>query len=92
MNDNYVVLIIGSLVALFFWQRNKTRSAEALNENEEDKEKISKLNKDSIKNQALLEIEEEKRKNIEDESTGKKKSKLTLQDISDMFNKLNDRK
>lgn len=93
MNEsNAIILIIGSLIGLVIYQRNKAKSAEALADNLKANEKLNDLNKDIIKNKALMEAEEEKRKAIENEANEKKKQKLSLQDISDMFNKLNDRK
>lgn len=93
MNEsNVIVLVIASLFGLFLYQRNRARTAEALLGNEEDKKKLNELDKDTIKNKALLELEEEKRKQIENESNDKKKQSLTLEDINDMFNKLNNRK
>lgn len=83
----YLIVGLAALGGLFLYEKSKRKSAEALNENVETKEKLNELNKDIIKNEALNEAEEEKRKQIEKESEEKKNEKVDRDNLLDWLNK-----
>ena len=82
----YIIGLVVTLLGLFLFERNRRKSAESLYENEKELEKLDDLNKGKIKNSALLEVEQEKRKRIDGESNDKKQS-LSLEDLVSFFNK-----
>jgi hypothetical protein len=72
-----VVILLGGL----FYERSKRKSAEGSLDNLESKKAILEIEKDSSKNKGLLEAEESKREEIENE-----KSKKSLDDLASFFN------
>lgn len=78
-----VVVLIGVLL----YERSKRRSAEALNDNIETKEKIDEVQRDVIKNEALMEAERLKRDEINKKLEEDKKKDVSKDDLLDFFNK-----
>lgn len=74
-----------AVLAAFYYLKVKKDSAEALNENIDTKNKINELDKDASKNSGLLEAEEEKRKQLENEKNEKIKD-TSLNTLIDFFN------
>ena len=81
MIETLVALIVG-LVGAFLFQRSKTKSAEAINDNLEIKEDLLEKKKEIIKNQGLIEAEEQKREEIKNDEKNP-----TLIDIADYINR-----
>jgi len=81
MIETLLALIVGLMGALFF-QRSKTKSAEAINNNLEVKEKLLEKQKEVVKNQGLIEAEEQKREEIKADEKNP-----TLIDIADYINR-----
>lgn len=86
MNTNYLIGIIVALLGAFFYQRNKTNTAEARNDNLEVKEKLNDINKDISKNEGSLDSEELKQEDIKKELE-KASVVETIGNIIDFFNK-----
>lgn len=83
-----VGILIGIIVALggaFFYVNTKRKSAEALNENLETKEKILDSNKIVAEKQAQLDAEAIKRKELEDKLKEDIKN-VDLDALKDFFN------
>lgn len=81
MIETLVALIVG-LVGAFLFQRSKAKSAEALNDNLEIKENLLEKQKEVVKNQGLIEAEEQKREEIKNDEKNP-----TLIDIADYINR-----
>lgn len=81
MDLNTLLLVIGGLIGAFFYQRSKRRSAEALNENVETKEKLLNLDKEKNTNDANLLLENERRNDLR---------KQLEEDINDKEDSIND--
>jgi len=87
--DNTLIALIVGILGLFGWglfNKVKRNSAEALLENTETKEKANKIDEEIAKNQGLEKVEEEKRKEIQDNMPDLTKP-LNIKDILDFFNK-----
>lgn len=81
MIEALLALIVG-LFGAFLFQRSKTKSSEALNDNLEVKEKLLEKQKEIVKNQGLIEAEEQKREEIKNDEKNP-----TLIDIADYINR-----
>lgn len=76
-----------AILAALYYLWTKKNSAEALNENIDVKNEINELDKQVSKNDGLLESEEEKRKQLQDELNDEKKQSLSLIDLLKFFTK-----
>lgn len=85
METDYLYAVLAGLAVLFFLKKNKSTEAQA--ENLETKEKINELEKEKLKAEALLEIEEAKREELKTEMGRKTREVITEQDIVDFFNR-----
>jgi hypothetical protein len=77
----YLLGLVGSLLALLFYTKSKKDSAEALLENSKAQAELNAVEKDKAKNDGLLEAEEQKRKealaqNEKDKQNDSKQSNL----------------
>lgn len=83
----YLLAAIAALGAWLYFEHSTRKHAEALNDNLETKEKVDAVNKDVIKNEALIEAEKQKQdelnKNLEEE----KKKEVSKDELLDFFNK-----
>jgi predicted subunit of tRNA(5-methylaminomethyl-2-thiouridylate) methyltransferase len=85
METDFIYAILAGLAVLFFLKKNKAAEAEA--ENLKTKEKLLEVQKEIVKTEAALEIEEKKRDNLKNELERKTNEALTEQDIIDFFNR-----
>jgi hypothetical protein len=83
----YIIGIIVALLGLLGYNYTKRKSAEALNENLETKEKVNEEAEHIARDVGLVQVEEERRKQIEKEINDAKEKEDSLKDISDFFNK-----
>lgn len=79
-------IAVAGLTVWLLYEKNKRESAEALNDNLETKEKVDAINKDVIKNEALIAAEEEKRKEIEKKLEEEKNKDVSKDDLTKFFN------
>lgn len=86
-NMNYLIGIIVALVGAFLYQRNKTNTAEARNDNLTTKEQLNDINKDISKNEGSLESEEQKQEAIKKELENNKNVTEAISSVIDFFNK-----
>ncbi len=87
---NYILGLIGVAGMAFvgyLWERSKRRSAEALNDNLETKEHILDLQKDVVKNEALIEASKEKQDEIKRKLEEEKAKDVSKDDLLDFFNR-----
>ena len=84
----YLLGLIGILGGWLFLERGKRKTAEAINENVEVKEKVQKLEGERLENSATIKAEEERRKEINDKATEEKSKPVGDTDIVDFFNRL----
>lgn len=83
-----LLLITGLLGVGFVYERGKRRSAEALNDNLETKEKLLEKDKKISENDASIKLEEERQKQIKKQiEEDRNESKTNLDDIIDFFRK-----
>lgn len=85
METDYLYAILAGLAVLFFLKKNKAVEAQA--ENLETKEKINEVQKEVVKNEALIDAEAIKREELKNEMERKTRETLTEQDIVDFFNR-----
>ena len=81
---DYLLTIIGSLIAIVGYLFVKKKSAEALLTNVEVSKELVKADAEIEKNRALLNVEEEKRKQLMEKP---KDEKDDLSSLNDFFNK-----
>jgi len=86
-----LVVVVAGLATWLLYEKNKRKSAEALNDNAETKEKVLEIEKEVIKNEALNEAEEEKRKTLKDSLEEEKKKDVSEENILDFFNRKSDK-
>lgn len=77
---------IAILGFLYTWEKSKRKQAEALNLNIETKEQINQLNKEIYKNDAALQAEETKRKEINEDFNKEVSRELDTKETEDFFN------
>lgn len=82
----YLLAAVGILLGWLFLERGKRKSAEALNDNLETKEKVDANAAKQAQNNASLTLEEERRKDIE-KKVQDEKANNTVDDILDFLNK-----
>ena len=82
-----LVTLVGILFAYVLYLNNKKNNAEALNSNLETKEKVQDVQKDIDKNEAKIEAEEQKRKEIQDKADEEKNKDVSKDELLDFFNK-----
>jgi phage shock protein A len=83
--------IIAALLGGFFLQKNKKDSAEALLQNQETKEKLTKVDESIAKNDGLAAAEDYKRKQLEQQANEEKAKNVTKDDLLDFLNDPNKR-
>ena len=83
----YVVAAFGLVLSLFFYERTKRKSAEALNDNLDVKEKILNKQSDINKNEASLDSEAQKREDLKNNLKDSENEKSDLPGLVDFFNK-----
>lgn len=77
--------LVGVLAGWLFFERNRRKSAEALNHNLETKEELLEKDKEISNNNASLALEEKRREDL-NKQTGNKDE--TVKDVLDFLNKL----
>lgn len=82
----YLILISGGVLYVGDLIKKKTIS-DAQNENLDTKEKLNEIEKEVIKNEAVVEVEKEKRAALKKEMEDKTNAVLSGKDIADFFNK-----
>ena len=82
MNIEYVIGAILALLGALVYERTKRKASDALLSTIETKKDLLKTDADIEKNKALLDLEEEKRKELEE-----KNEKDSLSSLNDFFNK-----
>ena len=85
METDYLYAVLAGLAVLFFLKKNKAVEAQA--ENLETKEKVNEVQKEVVKNEALIDAEAIKREDLKTEMERKTRETLTEQDIVDFFNR-----
>lgn len=70
-----------AFVGLFFYERNKRKTAEEVIKTIEDTKEVYEIGKTQSKVSGLIEAEEEKREGIKNE-----KAEKSLSDLADFFN------
>lgn len=85
METDYLYAVLAGLAVLFFLKKNKAAEAQA--ENLETKEKVNEVQKEVVKNEALIDAEAIKREELKTEMERKTRETLTEQDIVDFFNR-----
>lgn len=85
METDYLYAVLAGLAVLFFLKKNKAVEAQA--ENLETKEKVNEVQKEVVKNEALIDAEAIKREELKTEMERKTRETLTEQDIVDFFNR-----
>lgn len=83
----YLLGLLLGLVGLLVYEKTKRKSAESLLENTETKEKDVTLQKDQIKNDALVEAEKIKQNQIKEEIKEKLNETVNIDTIINFFNK-----
>jgi hypothetical protein len=84
------VIVAGVIVALVLWlwhERSQRRSAEALNDNAKTKEQVDNVQKEVVKNEAEIKVEEEKREELKKKLEDEKSKDPSKDEILDFFNK-----
>lgn len=87
---NYILGLIGVAVMAvvgYLYERSKRRSAEALNDNLGTKEHILDIQKDVIRDQALIDSETIKQNEIKAKLEEDKKKDVSKDDLLDFFNR-----
>lgn len=85
METDYLYAVLAGLAVLFFLKKNKAAEAQA--KNLETKEKVNEVQKEVVKNEALIDAEAIKREELKTEMERKTRETLTEQDIVDFFNR-----
>lgn len=83
----YLIAIILALLGGLFYQKTKRESAEALNENQETKEKLLDVDKSNLEDKARLEVEKEKAEHLKEEHEKINVNDETIKQILDYFDK-----
>lgn len=83
----YIVGAFTLIIGLFFMERSKRRSAEALNDNAEMKEKVQEKQGKVLENNAELKAEENLRAKEKESLESKKNEDLSTSNLVDFFNK-----
>jgi len=83
----YIVGAFTLIIGLFFMERSRRKSAEALNDNIETKEKVMEKEKKVMENNASLKSEEELRSKEKESLESKKNEDLSTSNLVDFFNK-----
>ncbi len=81
---NILLLVIGGLVGMVFYNKTKRESAEALNDNAATKEQLNELDRQKAKNDGLLDVEAQTRATIE---ASMKEEAEASKNLLDFFNK-----
>jgi len=90
MNLTSILITLVLLLGGGLWYEfRKRKSAEALNDNIETKEKIDEAQKDIIKNEALIEASKQKQDEIQKKLDEEKNKDVSKDDLLDFFNKSN---
>lgn len=85
---NYLLALLGVLAGLFFYERSRRKSAEAVADNQKTIDKLNELNKQSSKLQGEMLSEEEKRKELDKDKENEKSNTNGDADFfNDRFNK-----
>jgi uncharacterized membrane protein YgaE (UPF0421/DUF939 family) len=84
---DYLIGLVVALLGAFLYQRNKTATAEARNENLEVKEDLLKNDQTIAKNNGELEAEEKKQAELKKELDNTKAVQDTITNIIDFLNK-----
>jgi hypothetical protein len=82
----YLLALLGVLFGAFIFVNTKRKSAEALLENVETKEKLLEKDKEILSEEAKLKMEEEKRALIE-ATLKEKKKELSIDEMENFFNR-----
>lgn len=85
-----VAAILGALAALLgalLIQRSKTKSAEALLENQESLQQIAKIQAEKEKNNANLQLEEQRREDVKKQSKEKIDDTPTVDELLEFLNR-----
>lgn len=90
LTPTLIVGIVG-LVGWLLYERNKRKSAEALNDNIETKEKVLNIEKDIKKNEGLIEAEEAKRESLKETLDKAKNEEVSTDNILEFFNRKSDK-
>jgi len=72
---------------MLFYQNVKRRSAEALLENTATKEKLLAKDREALKHEATLELEDKLRANVEAERKRKDDKDPSVEELTDFFNR-----
>lgn len=83
----YIVAAFSLVLGLLFYERSRRKSAEALNDNAETKEKVMEKQGKVLENNAALNAEEELRNKEKESLEGKKNEDLSTSNLVDFFNK-----
>ena len=75
------------VTGLFLFERSKRKSAEALNDNLETKEKVNSIEAEIRKNHAILGVEEADRKKQKELIEKNATEKLSDEDLADFLNR-----
>lgn len=86
MITTLVLALLGALGGLFFF-RSKNKSNEALVENVATKEELLKKDQEIAKNNGLLQAEEVKRAQLEEDIKKEQDEPLTTDQVIDFFNR-----
>ena len=81
--------ILSLLAGLFFWERGKRKSAEALLENQATKEKLTEIDGKINVNEAKLEVEEDRRKALQEDMKKEQDKDVSTKDVEDFFRNRN---
>lgn len=85
----YLLGIIALLGGALWFTKSKKDNAEALLQNTETKEKALKVESDIVKIDAILQMEDDRRKALEKQLQEEKAKNESLQDIASDLNKRN---
>jgi hypothetical protein len=86
---NYLVAAILGLLGLLFFSNSKRKSAEALNTNLGEKEKILTQNSDIAQDQAKLQEQAAERALIEQNTKAQESTQDNVQDLTNFLNNSN---
>lgn len=83
----YLIGVIAVLLGGFIFERNRRQSAESLLTNADSKKEVQDIEANKEKNNASLQLEEDRRNMIKEKSDEEKTRDLLDADLLDFFNK-----
>ena len=87
----YIIGTLVGVIGMFFYERKKRQSAEALNDNHKTKEFINEVNIEVNKNRGLILAEEKRRKELKALLNKTKTENLTNEEIINILNGSSDK-